>query len=96
MTALADEGRIIKSCSAEILPFLRRITLSVVYQPSGFLKKSGKLLPVLRKTVPLQAEYYQNCTKSLIFSTLLCQVSVVTAHARIGFLFFRVINLLIF
>ena len=23
------------------------------------------------KVVPLQAEYYQNCTKSLIFSTLL-------------------------
>ena len=49
-----------------------------------------------RKAVPLQAEYYQNCTKSLILSTLLRQVSVVTAHAGIGFLFFRVINLLIF
>ena len=40
------------------LHLLRRITLSVVYQPSGSLKKSGKLLPVLRKTVPLQADYY--------------------------------------
>lgn len=44
----------------------------------------------------MQAEYYQNCTKDLIFSALLRQVSVVTAYARVGFLFFRFINLLIF
>ena len=78
---------------------------------SGSLRGAGPFFPVIdllvqilfmksfefcRKTVPLQAEYYQNCTKSLILSTLLRQVSVVTAHAGIGFLFFRVINLLIF
>jgi len=58
MKAAVGEGRIIKSYPAGILPFPRRITLPVVYQPSGSLKKSRKLLPVLRKSVPLQADYY--------------------------------------
>ena len=51
---------------------------------------------VLQKNCTFASRILSKCTKSLIFSTLLRQVSVATTHARVGFLFFRVINLLIF
>ena len=38
-------------------------------------KKIAKCFVIQRKSVPLQAEYYQICTKGLVFSILLFHVS---------------------
>jgi hypothetical protein len=46
-------------------------------------KNRAKSFVIHRKDVPLQAEYYQNSTKDLILSALLClTVSVAAMHTR--------------